>query len=254
MRAGTAGRANRAGQAGRFLLAFLFVSLRAVSSLGAQDHLEIKYVRDSEEYWTLVQQVYRAAGEAVARGRQGLSRNAVWGVVLDVDETSLDNSPYQLDRAAYGVPFDSGSWNGWVRREEALAVPGAVDFVRATRLAGGRLAFVTNRDESTRDATRRNLAKVGLWQEGDRLCLQTDDRSYSKVARRGELRKGAGRCAWEGQPLSVIAYVGDQMTDFPSQGEEAQGPSGPTAFGTRYFLLPQPMYGAWTTRVTRPSP
>jgi 5'-nucleotidase (lipoprotein e(P4) family) len=235
------------------LFALCLASLLA-GPLRAQDHLEIKYVRDSEEYWTLMQQVYRVAREAVLKSKDGIPRGTMWGVVLDVDETSLDNSIYQLDRSSYQVPFDSGSWNAWVRREQAPAVPGVVEFVKSVRGAGGRVAFVTNRDETVRDATRRNLAAVGLWQEGDRLCLQTDDKAYTKVVRRSELRKGTGRCAWEGQKFDVVAYVGDQMTDFPAAGEDGEMSGGPAAFGVRYFLLPQPMYGAWTTRVTRPQP
>ena len=219
-----------------------------------QTHLEIKYVRDSEEYWTLVQQVYRSARDAVIRARAGVPRGAVWGVVLDIDETTLDNSTYQMDRSSYALGFDSGSWNGWVRRQEAPAVPGVVDFVRSVRSEGGRVAYVTNRDEVVREATWRNLAALGLWQDGDRLCLQIEDRAYHKAARRAELRKGAGKCAWEGQALTVVAYVGDQIGDFPAPGEEGDGSGGLAAFGVKYFLLPQPLYGNWTSRVTRPNP
>ncbi len=219
----------------------------------SQTHLEIKYVRDSEEYWTLAQQVYRSARDAVTRARDGVPRGAAWGVVLDIDETTLDNSTYQMDRASYGLAFDSGSWNGWVRRQEAIAVPGVVDFIRSVRSAGGRVAYVTNRDEIVREATRRNLTALGLWQDGDQLCLQVEDRAYSKAARRAELRKGSGRCAWEGQALTVVAYVGDQIGDFPAPGEEGDGSGGIAAFGVKYFLLPQPLYGNWTTRVTRPN-
>ncbi|MBI4502315.1 MAG: hypothetical protein HY700_14290 [Gemmatimonadetes bacterium] len=241
----------------RLLLLVGVVFAANPASAGAQSavapvHLEIKYLRDSEEYWILVQQIYRAARETVARAKDGVPRGAAWGVVLDVDETTLDNSVYQLDRGAYESPFDSASWNAWVRREEAGAVPGVVDFMRAVRAAGGRVAYVSNRNESTREATRRNLTALGLWQEGDRLCLETSDHTYTKPLRRAELRKGAGTCSWEGQPLTVVAYIGDQMGDFPSPGEEGDGSGGLSAFGVRYFLLPQPMYGAWTTRVTRP--
>src|SRR5687768_779106 len=100
-------------------------------SPASKERLDVKYVRDSEEYWTLVQQVYQGAREAVLRAKAGLPRNATWGVVLDVDETTLDNSVYELDRESYNATFDSGSWNGWVRRQEAPAVPGAREFIAA---------------------------------------------------------------------------------------------------------------------------
>jgi 5'-nucleotidase (lipoprotein e(P4) family) len=230
------------------LLALL---LGSSASGGAQERLEVKYVRDSDEYWTLAQQVYRAARESVLKARATIPRGALWAVVLDVDETVLDNSIYQLDRGSYELPFDTASWNAWVRREEAPAVPGVVDFLKAVRTAGGRVAFVSNRDETVREATRRNLAALGLWHDTDRLCLQTESAAYTKAARRTEVRTGAGRCGWEGQAVQVVAYVGDQMGDFPDLGE---GGEGLAAFGVKYFILPQPMYGSWTTRVTRPAP
>src|SRR5206468_4314090 len=89
----------------------------------ARAGLEIKYMRDSEEYATLARQVYRLAADAVSRRSQALASRS-WTVVLDVDETALDNSPYQLDRAAYGLGFERSSWDGWVLRREAAAVPG----------------------------------------------------------------------------------------------------------------------------------
>jgi predicted secreted acid phosphatase len=89
------------------------------SGLAAQQpslahELGIKYMRDSEEYATLARQTYRLAGEAVTRAA---GNAGPWAVVLDVDETALDNSTYQLERAAYSVPFEPQSWNACVETE-----------------------------------------------------------------------------------------------------------------------------------------
>ncbi|MFI5167420.1 MAG: HAD family acid phosphatase [Thermoanaerobaculales bacterium] len=212
--------------------------------------LQIKYVRDSAEYSTLMAQTYRVAADAVGRAKQALPTSATWAVVLDIDETVLDNSVYQLERATYGIGFDSGSWSAWVERAQAPAVPGVSDFLAAMRLAGGRVAFITNRAEAMRVATIRNLASVGVWREGDLLCLKQPSAGSSKAARRAELRDGKGQCAWPGKPARVLAYLGDQIGDFPAVGEEP-GTSWAEAFGLRYFLLPNPMYGDWTSQVTR---
>jgi 5'-nucleotidase (lipoprotein e(P4) family) len=227
----------------------------AAGSAGAQsppppepDHLEVKYVRDSLEYAVLVRQIYRQATRAV---QAGSTAGRQWAVVLDVDETALDNSVYQLERAAYQLPFDDESWNAWVRRAQAPPVPGVVEFIAAVRAAGGSVAWITNRDDVTREHTRRNLAAVGLWDDGDRLCLKTPDAAYTKGVRRRELATGQGACAWQDRPLDVLAYVGDQVGDFPASGESLPDAGREEAFGTRFFLLPDPMYGGWTTRVTR---
>ena len=208
----------------------------------------IKYMRDSEEYASLSRQVFRQAAEAVERRAQGLPSGS-WTVVLDIDETALDNSAYQLDRAAYGLPFENASWNAWVLRREAGAVPGVAGFVAAVRRLGGRVAWISNRDAIVGDATRANLRGVGLLADDDRVCLAEPQRP--KAVRRAELVSGKGTCAWNGTPLRVLAFVGDQMGDFPSADEHIADTGTDDAFGRTCFLLPNSMYGDWTARVTR---
>src|SRR5215510_13634489 len=101
------------------VLVSLSVGVAAQAPPAATRELGIKYVRDSEEYAVLARQVYRLAGDAVERARTGVS--GPWTVVLDIDETTLDNSLYQVERAVYGLPFENDSWNAWVRRQEAPA-------------------------------------------------------------------------------------------------------------------------------------
>ncbi len=218
---------------------------------------EIRYVRDAEEYAVLTRMVYRSATRAVeAAARQApqppqLPRGQPWAVSLDVDETALDNSAYQLDRATYGVPFDTNSWNAFVNRRESGAVPGVREFIAAVRRLGGRVAWITNRAETVRQATQDNLAAAGLWHENDRLCLLSADPRYTKAARRTEAASGTGACAWAGQRVTFLAFIGDAMGDFPASGEGDPDAGNDAAFGTRYFMLPNPMYGSWERRVTR---
>lgn len=230
----------------RALLALCLVATTAQAQ-NATGHLGVKWVRDSEEFAALSRQVYRLAGRAV----QSAPRRGVWAVVLDVDETALDNSTYELERAAYGLTFASGSWDAWVRRGEAAAVPGVVEFVGGVRRLGGRIAWVSNRSDQTADATRGNLERVGLWQAADRLCLAAADTSYTKRVRRAEVMTGSGRCGWPGEPATIIAYIGDQIGDFPATGEPDPDAGSDAAYGTRFFILANPMYGGWLSRVTR---
>jgi len=209
--------------------------------------LEIKYVRESEEYAALTRQVYRLAADAVDRARAGVS--APWAVVMDIDETTLDNSEYQLERAAYGLPFENDSWNTWVRRREAPAVPGVNAFIDRVRGWGGRVAWITNRDAIVDDATRANLATAGLWNDDDRLCSLKPE--YSKSQRRREVVTGTGGCAWPGTSMKVLAFLGDQLGDFPEASEMIAGTGTDDAFGRSCFLVPNPMYGDWTSRMTR---
>lgn len=209
----------------------------------------IKYMRDSEEYAALARQTYRLAGDAVGRAASE-SGQRPWAVVLDVDETALDNSTYQLERTAYGLPYAASSWNAWVERRQAPAVPGVRGFIDGVRRAGGRVAWITNREASLTEPTRVNLSTAGLREDDDRLCMQKTPQ-HTKGERRRELVTGAGDCAWPGTPMRVVVFVGDQIGDFPEASEQIPQTGTDAAFGRTCFLLPNSMYGGWTTRVTR---
>lgn len=222
----------------------------AAQSPAALHGLHVKYVRDSEEYATLTRQIYRTALAAVLEANRSSPDQTPWIVVLDVDETALDNSAYELERETYWVPFDDETWNAYVARRASEAVPGAREFVRSVRAAGGRIAWITNRDEIVREDTRENLRRVGLWDDSDRLCPRSS-REDTKAARRREVVTGTGRCSWDGRPVRVLAFIGDALGDFPAAGEDIAEAGNDAAFGRRFFLMPNPMYGTWTRRVTR---
>ena len=205
----------------------------------------------------LTRQISRLAGEAVASAARSLSPEG-WVVVLDIDETALDNSAYQLERAAYGLPFAQPSWQAWVRRAQAGLVPGVREFVQRVRQLGGRIAWITDREADDKDAdlttaTKINLGNVGLWGERDLLCMRHGSRD-TKAVRRRDLTMGGGSCSWPDKPVPVLVFVGDQAGDFPGNGESLPDAGSDDAFGHRFFLLPNPMYGGWTTAVTRQAP
>ena len=234
-------------------LVFLCGLAVSAVAVGAQQpaavhDLGIKYMRDSEEYAALARQTYRVAGEAVQRAAR--TGSGQWAVVLDIDETALDNSVYELERSSYGLPFEAASWNAWTLRQSAGAIPGAREFTAAVRQVGGHVAWISNRDAVTLDATRATLRAVELWNDDDRLCLQ-DSSARTKSARRAEVVSGTGACAWPGTAMRVVAFLGDQMGDFPAAGEAIPDAGADGAFGRTCFLLPNAMYGGWTTRVTR---
>ena len=239
-------RAGLSLRAGALGVALLAISASAVPLSAQIENRQIKWMRDSGEYQALTRQIYRQAAEAVIRHLASRATDTIWAVVLDIDETALETSEYQLEVATYRRPFDTTTWNAWVRRERGIPIPGVADFLDAMRALGGRVAFNSNRLESVREPTRRNLAAFGLWRNGDVMCLEVaGEPDYTKRARRTELRNGSGRCAWEGEPVLILAYLGDNLHDFPETDEE------PGEFGDRWFVLPNPSYGSWERRVTR---
>lgn len=206
--------------------------------------LSVRWVRASQEWVAVVRQTYTNALDELLDDAAGLSPGTPWVVVSDLDETLLDNSAYQVEIARTGGHTDE-AWRAWEERREAVPMPGAVELVAAIHAAGGQLAYVTNRRDFL--ATMDVLARHGLWDPDDRLCVRTGP--SDKTARRAEVRTGTGGCGWEGEPRSVVAYLGDQEGDFPAPSEEPDAPEAP--WGDAWWMLPNPMYGAWTAREAR---
>lgn len=208
----------------------------------------IHWYRTASEQRAVYEQVYAWAGERVAAQVAGGAAVGPWGVILDADETILDNSMYQLRRARLGLGFTNDSWNEWVREEAAAPVPGAVAFLRRVKALGGHVAIVTNRDEVVCDATRRNLAAVGV--EADAVLCRKPGPS-EKETRFRAVQEGTADAALP--PLRVLAWVGDNIQDFPggSQALRDADAAGLADFGTRFFVLPNPMYGSWESNPVR---
>lgn len=201
-----------------------------------------KWMRDSVEFRLLTTQVFRAAETSVRAQAADLRRNQDWAVVLDIDETVLDNTTYFLARHAYGLQFDWESWDAWCERRVAEPIPGAQEFVAAVREEGGRVVWITNRHERTRQATVDNLEIHDMWDDEDILCLLTDDDAYTKRVRRTEARTGEGACAWEGTEVQVLAYIGDTRHDLPEEGEDGDFMED---LNVRNFIIPNAIYGDW---------
>lgn len=199
-------------------------------------------------------QTYRLAERALQRALEdpdwsALAEGAEAGgppaVILDVDETVLDNSAYQARRLRRGAFFTPESWAAWVREASAPPVPGALEFVRAAERAGVAVFYVTNRDHAQEAPTLRNLQRVGFPVDsaGERLMTQ-DERSEwgsDKASRRRAVAADH----------RVVLLVGDDLNDFVSGARESAEAYRELVerhadrFGERWFMLPNPMYGTW---------
>lgn len=201
----------------------------------------IHWVRSSAEHRAVFLQVYRSASERVRE--LAFQRQAgTWAVILDADETVLDNSTYQRRLAERGASFSNDTWNAWVREEAATVKPGAADFIELVRRLGGRVAIVTNRDEEVCDPTRRNLDALGIDVDVV-LCQAPGERG--KEGRFAAVEEGSTPA--DLPPLDVVMWVGDNIHDFPGMSQDVRdAPAGAfDAFGRRWFVVPNPMYGSW---------
>jgi len=204
------------------------------SSVGA-----IHWGRNSAEQRAVFLQTYRWAGERL-RALAAREPRGSWAVIMDADETTLDNSPYQLRRAGQNLGYSAESWAAWAHEKAAPATPGAPEFTRLVHELGGRVAIVTNRDDDQCADTRENLRQVGIAFE---VVLCRVQGQSDKNPRFAAVQSGTGT----GQPpLKVLMWVGDNIQDFPRLGQDARTqPSALNEFGRAYVILPNPMYGSW---------
>lgn len=202
----------------------------------------IRWARDSAEHRALFLQVYRAA-TAHVEGAAGTRAPGTWAVVLDADETVIDNSLYQLERARVGKPFDAESWRAWCARREAVPLPGASAFLSRVRALGGRIAIVTNRTVTECPDTEAVFTQHGL--AFDVMLCKPDASPSDKNPRFEAIARGTTPAGLP--PLDVVAVVGDNILDFPGQSQviRKQGDEAFAGFGARFFVLPNPMYGSW---------
>lgn len=165
-------------------------------------------------------------------------------VVLDVDETVLDNSPYQARLILDDESYDSQSWKSWVREERAGTVPGALGFTQAAVQKGVQVIYLTNRDADVEAATRSNLKALGfpVNDAPDAVLTQGETEGWaSKTARR----------EWVAERYRILLLVGDNFGDFTPEADTtlAARRQRSRAFreywGTRWIVLPNPQYGSW---------
>ena len=202
----------------------------------------LRWVRNSAEHRAIYLQVYRQATERVER-EAAVRPAGTWAVVLDADETVLDNSPYEVERAEAGRPFTPASWRRWTQRRAAQPLPGAAAFLARVHALGGTIAIVTNRAESACPDTEANFRADGL--PFDVMLCQPAGSSGDKNPRFAAVADGTTPAGLP--PLAIVAFLGDNILDFPhlSQAMAGQQDSSFAGFGREFFVLPNPMYGSW---------
>ena len=200
----------------------------------------LRWMRRSAEYQAITRQTYAVAAERLSGLTQGLAAGA-WAVILDADETVLENSEYERGRAELDSGFTEASWSAWVREEAARPVPGAAAYTATVRRLGGRVVIVTNRADSLCAETRANLDRLGI---GTDLVLCQAPGEPDKNPRFARVQQGTASATLP--PLTVVEWLGDNIQDFPHLTQAVRTDSAALAdFGRIYFVLPNPMYGSW---------
>jgi 5'-nucleotidase (lipoprotein e(P4) family) len=190
----------------------------------------VHWYRNAAEMRAVYEQTYVSAARELRTLVPGLPRGS-WAVIMDVDETLLDNSAYVVEFGRY----TSATWDIWTARQSATALPGAARFTATVRgELGGLVVLVTNREQKACADTGANLRRVGIGYDGI-LCMGD---SSDKDPRFAAVENGAAGLP----PLRVLMWLGDNIEDFPQLSQDEPELN---LFGTRYFVLPNPVYGSW---------
>jgi 5'-nucleotidase (lipoprotein e(P4) family) len=223
-----------------FLLLASFTSDKPVVSENEQLTMAVLYHQKAPEYKALCYQAYNLATVRINQLTKKNTGEKPMAVILDLDETVLDNSPYEAKMVLENIHYPTG-WGEWCELAQAEGTPGAVEFIVHARNLGVEVFFITNRKEEVREATKRNLANIGLPGLEDKNLLMRTTTS-EKASRRAQV----------GNTHEIILLVGDNLNDFSDIFEVNKREQRMDKmhflkknFGEKFIILPNPMYGDW---------
>ncbi len=244
-------------------------------STPANDNMDaVLWLQNSTEYAAATTGVYRSATATlreIANAEGDGTRSMA--IVMDIDETVLDNSPYQGQLIFDDATYNGDSWDAWVALRAAVEVPGAVEFIRTSQSLGFHVVFITNRPCRLRSGTSEvcpqaadtlaNLEDVGVDTSSTTLYLMGERPSDRCAAFLTEEEQDEGG-VWSSDKTSrrecvsldyeIVMLFGDQLGDFTELDAPSEASGRDVAaeyaehWGSSWFVLPNPTYGGWKPR------
>jgi acid phosphatase len=226
------------------------------------------WIQSAAEYRAVAMQTYRFAARQLdqalmvpswtaAPEQSGDYQGLMPAVILDIDETVLDNSPFQAQLHMEGKTYDPNLWDEWVSKAAARAVPGALDFVKYAKSSGVAILYITNRTCRRRanfsdicpqkPDTLKNLKQLGFPEldKHDRLLLRKERADWTTEKRSRRLAVV--------NTHRILLMFGDDLGDFLPNVKKHISPGkrseltlkNQNRWGVQWFMLPNPMYGSW---------
>lgn len=167
-------------------------------------------------------------------------------VILDIDETVLDNSRYQAWTIVTGKTFSRRTWTEFVNSVDSTPVPGSLEFTKYADGRGVKVFYVSNRAGGLEEATRRNLEKYGYPMGGNvDTVLLWGERPEWRASVKSPRRLHVAR------DYRVLLVLGDNFGDFVDgyrgslEERRALMEANREMWGTKWIVLPNPSYGSW---------
>ena len=224
-------------------------------SFQEQSILSVLYVQTSTEFAANNIQTFNNASKALDMALKDKTWTAALeqkdsfvskdpAIIIDVDETVLDNSSFQSRTILSGLSYPNG-WAKWVNESKATAVEGVYKFLHYANESEVKIFYVTNRLESFREPTIRNLKSLGLPFDDslNSLIMREDEDVRDKTERRKNIAEN----------YRIVLLLGDQLTDFISTKEAYVFHSDrkklankySDMWGSKWFMITNPTYGRW---------
>ncbi len=216
--------------------------------LNEESILALSWVQTAAEFKALAHQAFN-----MAKLRWDMDKATdKKAVVVDLDETVIDNSPFNGGLIGKDYGYGNTVWKEWCDAEAATAVPGAVEFLNHVANSGGEVFYVSNRKAQPEknmdltEATMNNLKALGFPQVSkDHMMLRTG--TSKKQPRRNLIKE---------QGYRIVLLLGDNLNDFSEAfGAETVEKRAEAVemhkaeFGDKFIILPNPIYGNWEAAV-----
>ena len=230
------------------------------NSVQVQSMLAVLYAQSSAEYDANNLQTYTGAKLSLDLGLDDKNWTAAIeqkkdfsekppAVILDIDETVLNNIPFQARAIIKGESYPN-DWVDWMLEESSTSVAGVKDFLEYAESKGVKVFYVTNRVAIAEEATRNNLRKLGLPLDEDRdVLLMKNENGWTsdKVSRRQLIS----------EDYRILLLIGDQLGDFIPLQEATVNMDSRQMIATKYrdmwgkkwFMITNPIYGRWEASI-----
>lgn len=210
------------------------------SSVNTEALKSVLYMQTAAEYRALCYQTFNFGKVRLDSYLKRMNMSEKYAIVVDIDETVLDNSPHAAQSLIDGTNYPIG-WSEWITKAEAKPIPGALEFLNYADEKGIDVFYISNRKEELKEATIVNLLEVGFPNVSDETVMLRTTTS-GKEPRREVVS----------ETHEIIMLFGDNLTDFLPVFEKKSIDDRfglvdkyENEFGAKFFVLPNPSYGDW---------
>lgn len=219
-----------------------------VSVQGRNEYLtqSVLWYQQSAEMKALYYQAYNTAHLMLDMYLKESKSNKKKAVVVDIDETILNNVAYEAQIILSDSTNSKSYWKKWVDSAVADTLPGALEFLKYANSKSVEVFYISNRAVSDVASSLKNLQKFNFPCADEKHLLFKTDKSPSKELRRKQLSKD----------YEIVLLCGDNLGDFSSAFDNRSANSISDSigaykalFGKRFIVLPNPIYGYWEKQI-----